>query len=330
MTSPSGPTVPVPASPGEAVSQKGFPKGDAILVTTIAFLWLQLYWSAKAVWLNGDYYDYAWLVPPAAAFFFHRRFPGIQDFAKRSALAEPKRGGAGLVVAAAILLPLIFGIRAIEGFDPTWRPPIILHAGVATLVSHWLLWRWYGRKASLSLIPVTIFALSAIPYPYTLEKIVIQGLTEWVVQTSGGLFELVGRPVIVSGGILEFKGTQVEVTEGCSGIQSLQSLIMVALFFGEFSKLQVSRRLLLVISAGFLALTVNVARALLLARIRFDQGEASFEASHDLVGFGAFAIGGLSLFLMMQALLAMDGRKGKKVRHTLKKNNDSHDLKSLS
>jgi len=196
---------------------------------------------------------------------------------------------------------------------------MILHAGIVALLSHWLVWRHSGRKTSLSLIPVSVFALCAIPYPFQLERAVIQGLTEWVVQVAGGLFHLTGRPTVASGGVLELDGIQVAVTDGCSGIQSLQSLVMVALCFGEFFRLRITQRFLLVILAGAVAIIVNVVRAMVLASIRFDQGATSFDAAHDGVGHTAFVIGGLCLLLITRVLIGMDGRKHKVLRRTLVK-----------
>ena len=296
--------------PDGATCREGSLGSGVALVITIGFLWLQLYYSAVPLWIHGDYYGYAWFVPPLAAFFFSQRWR------QRSKTECSSFDGFGLVVVAGILFPVLLSIRAFEGFDPSWRPPILLHAGIVTLLSHWLIWKFCGRKTSLGMIPVTIFALSAIPYPFQLEQAVIRILTEWVVQAAGSLFHLVGRPVVATGGVLEFNGTKVEVTDGCSGIQSLQSLVMVALCFGEFFRVRTVQRFLLVGLAGAVAVTVNVGRALYLASIRFDQGESAFHAAHDGVGHGAFAIGGVCLLLITRLLIGMDGRKRKTLRRT--------------
>jgi len=88
------------------------------------------------------------------------------------------------------------------------------------------------------------------------------------------------------------------------------------LCFGEFFRVSIAQRFLLVGLAGAVALIVNVGRALFLARIRFDQGESAFEASHDGVGHAAFAVGGLCLLLATRALIGMNGRKRKTLRRT--------------
>jgi exosortase len=310
MHSQSAQAAHVSASPDGVACQEGPFGSNVALLITIGLLWLQLYYSVIPVWIHGDYYDYAWFVPPIAAFFFSQRWK------QRPRGKCSPFGGMGLIIAAGILFPVLLSIRALEGVDPSWRPPMILHAGFVVLLTHWLVWRHGSRSATLGMIPVTLFALSAIPYPYQLESALIQGLTGWVVHSAGGLFQLMGRSVEVSGGILTFEGTQVSVTDGCSGIQSLQSLVMVALCFGEFFRLRIGQRFLLVGLAVVVALTVNVGRALYLARIRFDEGESSFESAHDGVGHAAFAIGGLCLLLITRSLIAMGGRKRKTLRRS--------------
>ena len=64
------------ASPGAANDRES---GESCSLTSVLFpvaigsMWLQLYYSATPVWRNGEYYDYAWFVPPIAFFFFFQR-----------------------------------------------------------------------------------------------------------------------------------------------------------------------------------------------------------------------------------------------------------------
>lgn len=283
---------------------------DVAILLAIGVLWIQLYYSVIPVWIHGDYYEYGWFVPPAAAFFFFRRW------LQRSRGEWSPVSSRQLVVVAGLLFPVILLIRALEGFDSSWRPPMLAHAGMAALLSHWMGWKRWGVSLSVGMLPVTAFALSAIPYPWQIERSVILELTDWVTQGAVALFNLMGRPVTASGGILECGGTKVEVTDGCSGIRSLQSLLMAALFFGEFFRIRMAHRFLLVGLASVVALLVNMGRAMYLAQIRFDEGEAAFHAAHDWVGHVAFAVSGLCLLLATRALIGMDGRRRRIIRST--------------
>lgn len=283
---------------------------DLLLLAGIALLWSQLYYSATPVWVSGDYYDYAWFVPPLAAFFFFRRWQS------RPGPEASQLKGWELLALSFFLLPFLALVRALEGVDPTWRPPILVHAFLLTVVTHWVVLRRGSLRFSLGMIPVTIFALSAIPYPFGLEQKVIAALTDWVVQAAGFLFYFTGRPVQVYGSIIEWNETKVQVTEGCSGIQSLQSLIMVSLYLGEFYRMKIPHRLMLPLFAIVVALVVNVGRAMYLARIRFEKGEPAFDAAHDGIGHIAFGVGGITLILISRLLTHMADHQKKRLRRT--------------
>jgi exosortase len=277
---------------------------DRVVLGSLVALWLQLFYCAVPFWRFSEYYEYGWYVPPIAAFFFYRRWRS-RDPAVRRAVA------CGWVMAAAVVIfPLLLGIRALAGFDSTWRPPLLLQTMLVVMLSHWLLVLRGGWRLSLGMAPVTIFALTAIPYPYNFEQALIAHLTDGVVRASAALFNVLGRPVAMVGTKLASLGTEVEVTDGCSGIRSLQSLLMAGLFFGELFFLRSRQRMALLAFTGVVVVGVNIGRVMTLARIRFDRGEHAFEAAHDQVGQIAFLVSAAFLFVAARSLLeTQDGRK---------------------
>lgn len=277
---------------------------DAAVLAAIASLWMQLFYSTVPIWRFGEYYEYGWFVPPLAALFFYRRWRSL-DLPKRRSI----HWGWPLILAA-LLFPVLLAIRAFAGFDASWRPPLLLQALLAVAVTHGLLFLRGGPRLSLGLAPVTVFALSAIPYPFSFEQMIIARLTDGVTQASAGLFNVLGRPVEMLGTKLISLGTEVEVTEGCSGIRSLQSLLMAGLFFGELFFLRPMQRIVLLTFTAVVVIGVNMGRVMTLARIRFDQGESAFEAAHDSVGQIAFLCSAVILFGAARVLLTtQDGRK---------------------
>jgi exosortase len=276
-------------------------------------LWGQLYFASIPLWRYGEYYGYGWFVPPLAMLLFFRRW-------RRLGVSVEDAGGWWRYAAvAAVLLPVLVVIRAVAAFDPAWRPALLAQAVLVVVATHLMLYWWGGKKLSLGLLPVTIYALSAIPYPFQIEQWLIRTLTGGVSQISGGLFNMMGRPVEVRGETLESLGTVVEVAEGCSGIRSFQNLVMAALFFGEFFLLGLGSRVVLLAVAAVAAVVVNIGRAMTLARIRFDEGEVAFDAAHDNVGFLAFGICALILLLAAKWLgdrMDSKGVKRKLVRRT--------------
>jgi len=286
------------------------PGDDAVVLVSIAALWLQLFVSAAPIWRYSEYYDYGWCVPPVAAYFLYRRWHALSPSGRR---ALP---GAWVVVAAVMVFPVLLGIRALAGFDPAWRPPLLLQALLVVTLTHGLLFLRGGRRLSLEMAPVTIFALSAVPYPYDFELGLVAQLTNGVVHAAAVLFNSLGRPVEMLGTTLTSLGTVVDVTEGCSGVRSLQSLLMAGLFFGEMLLLHLRQRLVLLAFTAVVVVAINIGRVMTLARIRFDQGEQAFEAAHDMVGQIAFLVSAAFLFAAARALLATQDGRRKLVRST--------------
>ncbi len=272
-------------------------------------LWLQLFVAAAPTWRESEYYSYGWFVPPLAAFFVWRRWslarkaagwdgPGPDGTAAGNGTGL---GALGLAAVTVVLLPVV---RLVELVDPGWRPPLLLHALVVAVGAHLLLWAAGGRRMSAMFLPVTVFALSAVPYPWQVEQALVRHLTAVVVNTTSDIFVLAGRPVVAMGDRLVMGTEVVGVTEGCSGIRSLQSLLMAALFFGEAFWFGLGRRVALVAVAALAAPAVNILRAYALAWVHFAKGPDAAAAAHDAIGHGAFALAAVILYA---ASKLMDG-----------------------
>lgn len=267
----------------------------------IALLWVQLFAALVPTWRYAEYYGYGWFVPVLAAGLAWRRW---RSSGLPAVTAVPAPRGLPLlsllwVAAAVVIVPL----RAIGLADPGWRPPLLLHAGLVCVVTHALLWHGHGARRSLAMLPVTVFALSAVPYPWRVEQDLIRSLTGKVIAVTRECFLLTGVPVDIQGERLVLGSEVVEVTDGCSGIRSLQSLVMVSLFFGELFLLSAWRRIALVLLAGLGAVGTNTLRAWWLARIHFQQGPEAAAAAHDGVGHAAFALGAALLWLSAWVLI---------------------------
>jgi len=270
-----------------------------LLLLALVLLWLQLFWTLVNTWRFGEYYSYGWFVPVLAAGLVWRRW---QMLGPESATSPPRV--AGWVVAVGLLGVLaIAPLRLISLADPGWRPPLLLQAVLTFGLTHLLVWQAFGRRISLGLLPVTVFAVSAVPYPWQFEQHLIRTLTGTVVGLTREVFLLTGHPVELLGERLVIGAEAVDVTDGCSGIRSLQSLIMVALFFGELLLLSLSQRLVLIGVAGACAIAVNAGRAYWLAAIHFNQGREAAAGAHDSLGHAAFGISSLVLFLAALGLL---------------------------
>ena len=272
-------------------------------IVLMAALWAQVFYCASYGWLHALYYDYGWYVPPLAVWFFYRKqctWKTVQrPHLSRWVIAT------GFMLLTAALVPL----RTFLQVDPGWPTPLWAMAGIASAVTLISAWRIAGRTAAIALIPVLLFALTAVRLPTMIESVLVDGMTQGVLATSSWIFQRFGIPMIVVGNQLELLGKVVEVSEGCSGIRSAQSFLMASLCFGEWLRLNLKARVNTVVIALLTAWVMNVARACTLAEIRFNQGESAFEEAHDPVGIAAFVLGaGILLWVSM----LMDGKRQQK------------------
>lgn len=281
----------------------------------IALLWSQLFLALVPTWRFGEYYNYGWFVPFLAAALAWRRWQMLAPTSLET--STPARANAVFTALAVLAILAIIPLRLIASADPGWRPPLLLHVLLVFGFSHLLLWLSCGRRVSLGFLPVTIFALSAVPYPWRIEQEFIRSLTGKVIGITAEIFLLTGRPVEIVGERLTNGADVVEVTEGCSGIRSFQSLVMVALFFGELFFLSFGRRIGLVALAALSAVVFNTLRAYLLAHIHFTTGFDAAEAAHDGIGHAAFLLSAGALWLSAYALLHLGGRRRKVLRRTI-------------
>lgn len=290
-------------------------KPETAVLLAIGVLWAQVFAALIPVWRFGQYYDYGWLVPPIAAGFVFRRH-GMGLFTPAAAGGWFERWPRGAVILAAVCLAaFLAALRIVQLANLDWRPPMILHALAVAAGGHVLMLAVCGVRASLALFPVTLFAFSAVPYPGRAETEIISTLTNNVIAAATEMFHLNGYPVEQVGERLALEGQMVEVTEGCSGIRSLQSLLMAGLFFGEFLLLSWRGRLTLVAVAVACAFILNIARAYWLAKTQFFEGAARAEAIHDLAGHLAFAISAIVLFATGALLRRQWGMKTVITRH---------------
>jgi exosortase len=284
-----------------------------LFLTALGLLWLQLFWSLAHSWRFGEYYGYGWYVPVLAAGLVWHRWQA-RVVPARLLPAAPAQPSAWVWVVAALGIACIAPLRVVAEADPGWRPPLILHAMLVCGLTHLLLWQLLGRRVALELIPVTVFALAAVPYPWRFETELIRKLTSLVIDLTHEVFLWLGRPVELRGEQLVMGGEVVEVTDGCSGIRSVQSLVMVALFFGEMWWLAFSKRVGLVLVALVCSVGINTVRAFWLAQIHFSRGKEAAASAHDRIGHAAFFISAGILLLVAFWMLRAAGPGQRVVR----------------
>jgi exosortase len=128
------------------------------------------------------------------------------------------------------------------------------------------------------------FFLVAIPWPTIIETPIIQDLTRASALIVMELLYLCGIPALLHGNLIEVSTGIVGIEEACSGIRSLQTSLMTCLFFGEFFRLRLAWRLLLVpVGLGF-AMVFNIGRMFFLTMVAAQKGIDAISHYHDPAG----------------------------------------------
>ena len=267
----------------------------------VVALWTPAMIAASYVWGHGEYYDYGWFVPPAALWLMIRRWKSL-DGALR---LLPQRV---VLATVALLLPWILVLRVLGYVDPSWRLPIVLLGLTAATASHMLIAVTRGGRVSAGFAWITLLLVSALPWPSMVESGMVHQLTRGVVTAVAEIFQILGKPVEVMGDRLRLHDQTVEVTDGCSGVRSLQSFVMATWFFAELQRLRAARALTLLACACGVAFGVNVARTFALGQIRFEHGKEAFDRAHDTLGLLAFVVSGLFFYVLSGRLAARPRR----------------------
>jgi exosortase len=264
-------------------------------------LWIPAMAAASYDWRFGAYYDYGWFVPPAALWLMMQRW---QD-AEEPVRPLPWRW---LWPALLVLIPWLLGLRILGRVDPAWRLPVGLLGLTAVIGSHTLLAAYRGWRHSAGYVWITLLWCSALPWPSAVENGLVQWLSDQVVVGVAEVFQLAGRPVEILGDRLRLHDITVEVSDGCSGVRSFQSFFMATWFFAELQRLRVGQAAVLLAAACLVAFVVNMARAHMLATLRFDHGQRAFDQAHDWLGLVAFVVSAL-LFLVISGKLTSSDRR---------------------
>ena len=241
-------------------------------------LWLALCQHLRVEWTINPQYSYGWGVPWLALYLFWKRWLDRPN-------PDPASFGPLSLGVAALLLVSLLPLRLLLEANPDWR--LVSWLATATVVGLSLTlvqraggWPWLRHFW----LPIA-FILLAVPWPTPLEQGLIQALMRGVAGVTVEILNWSGIPARQLGNLIQLPSGTVGVDEACSGVRSLQSTLMAAVFLGEMYRFGAARRLQLVLAGLGLALIFNVGRTFLLTWTMLRRGEAGLEAVHDPAGY---------------------------------------------
>ncbi|MGH8093480.1 MAG: exosortase/archaeosortase family protein [Chthoniobacterales bacterium] len=268
-----------------------------LALATIAFLllWLEIIHQLQSEWSINPQYGYGWTVPLLVGWLFYQRW------LRRPPAASPRHSGLTIGIAflaAAIFLPT----RFIAVANPDWRLLSWTMALVVVAITLCAIYLAGGDPWLRHFAFPVLFFLVAVPWPVQLEQLVVQSLMRADTAITIQLLNLAGTLAVQHGNVIELSTGPVGIDDACTGVRSLQATFMIALFLGEFYRMKIGRRVLLVVAGALVAFVCNIGRTFLLCEVAANSGIAAIHRWHDPAGytilvFCLFALWGLSIWL---------------------------------
>jgi exosortase len=260
-------------------------------VVVFALVWLELISRLRLEWSINPQYGYGWAVPLLAAYIFWRRWQTAPAPAAPRTAVIP----AALIILAALLL---VPVRLVQEANPDWRLLSWTMAICAVLISAAGVYLAGGARWLRHFAFPIVFFLVAVPWPTSVEQIVIQGLMRIDALINVEVLNAIGIPAVQLGNVIEVGSGYVGIDEACTGIRSLQATFMVSLFLGEFYGFPILRRVVLVAAGAFLAFFCNLVRTFLLVYLGAEHGFQAIKNWHDPAGYTILTICLLGLWFL--------------------------------
>lgn len=245
---------------------------------------LQVHWQSRPE------YQFGWVVLLLVGFLAWDRWPS------RPASDSP-RVWLGILLALAAMPCVLLAELYKQGVGTTPTSSMLLSIGCTLFVAALVLAQ-HGASTLRHFIFPLLFLFVAVPIPKIVWNPVVLGLQGLITTLNVETLKLMGIPAQQLGNVIRLPNCTVGVDEACSGVRSLQSCVMAALFIGDQTlRFAGSRIVLFVVGIG-LALIGNFARSLYLSTTAHRAGPEALHNVHDAAGWSIllFTAVGLALF----------------------------------
>ena len=243
------------------------------------------------LWRTSDDYSHGILVPFFCAFLVWQRREQLR--------AAPRRGDAlGLPV-------LLLGLGALALGEPLGINTATRVSLVVVLAG--LVLFHFGRDVfRLLAFPLVFFLLFAGPLNYVFYAATVP-LQHLAVRSAAATLDALGVPVLLDGNIIHLSRISLGVTEACSGIRSLISLLALAVAWGALTMPGIWGMSLLAAAAVPVTVIANAARivatGLIAQRFGGDYARGFFHAFSGWVMFALALLCLLTLDRLARALV---------------------------
>jgi exosortase len=280
---------PIPLTAGISVS--GFLRQWWWLAAAFILVYGQIMRPLMQEWWTNEDYAHGLFTPFAVAYL-------VYDRRKELFNIHPSPSAFGLIVILASQALLLVGFLGAEFF--LQRISMLLF--IAGLIQY--VWGW--RALTKTAFALVLFLL-AIPLPAIVFNSFALPLQLLASSLAEGILDMLHVSVYREGNILQLpNGLLLNVTEACSGIRSLVSLIALAALttmIPRFRRMHWGARIAFIMSSVPIALVANALRVTATGLLAFNFGVASAEGFlHSFTGAFVFVFAFAALFIEMVIL----------------------------
>jgi exosortase len=253
------------------------------LLIAIAFVPM-LMLHARMLWARPHYQLFPLVIPGAAALVYRycRGLGAVDPGARPTAAATAAMGWALLAFSVVFV-----------------SPPVGVIGGLVTLMA--AVYAVGGKRLAVAALPAWVFLWMAVPLPRSYDLTLVTSLQDLVSRWSSSFLDFFRVFHVMEGNVVEVARKRLLVDQACSGIYSLLTLSMGALFYALWTRTSVLRGLALMAAAVFWVLFGNVTRVVSIGLLYSRWGiDASGGKKHEALG--------ILIFLLMLAMVASTDR----------------------
>ena len=257
-----------------------------------------LYWSIvrdlATDWWDDPNYSHGFLVPVLSAYYVWESRERLQRLA-------PRGSWLGLPVLLAALGMLVLGVIGAEQF--------LMRSSLVVVIAGLVLLHG-GPAVSRELLFPIGFLFFMVPLPALVFNAVALPLQGVAAENATNVLDFLGVPVLRDGNVIHLSHITLGVTEACSGIRSLISLLAIAVFWTSLGVPGPWAKLVFVAAAIPITIVANSMRVVLTGLIAQEFGIRYAEGFfHSFSGWMIFVVAFVCL-LAFQSLLARVRRRG--------------------
>jgi len=218
-----------------------------LFVVILTGLYWQIFPALILDWWADPNYSHGFLVPLFSAFLIWHQWDALKRLA-------PSGSWLGLPVLFGGIVMLVLGDIAAEEF--------LLRTSFIVLIAGLVLFHLGAEIFRRVAFPIA-FLLFMVPLPALVFNAIAFPLQELAAHNAEWTLDLLGVPVLRDGNVIHLKDVSLGVTEACSGIRSLISLLALAVAWAYLTLPKVGLMVVLVASAVPITIVANAGRVVL-------------------------------------------------------------------